>query len=122
MIADGKNHHLCVTWDISNGPLNVYVDGKNRFGVERKTSNVPAGGTWILGQDQDKFEGGFHKIDSMKGILAEVNIWDRILGPYEIAALALGCGLLMEGNVKSHSDFKIIRGVQKFKSVHCHES
>ena len=88
----------------------------NRFGVEKKTTNVPAGGTWILGQDQDKFEGGFTKMDSMKGILAEVNIWDRILGPYEIAALASGCGPLVEGNVKSPNDFEITGEVQKIQT------
>ena len=122
LTADGKNHHVCITLDVSNGQMRAYVDGKNRFGVQVKTSKLPAGGTWIIGQDQDKFEGGFHKRDSMKGTLAEVNIWDRILESYEIAALASCRGPLMEGNVKSHNDFEIIGGVQKFKAVFCHGS
>ena len=57
----------------------------------------------------------------MKGILAEVNIWNRILIPYEIAVLASGCGLLMEGNVKSPKDFEIIE-VQEFKPIYCYGS
>ena len=119
---DGNNYHVCITWDLSNGGMKAYVDGKNRFGVQERTSKLPAGGTWIIGQDQDKFEGGFEKKDSMKGTLAEVNIWDRILESYEIAGLASCRGPLIEGNVKSHNDFEIIGGVQKFKAVLCHGS
>ena len=119
--ADGNNYHVCITWDLSNGEMKAYVDGKNRFGVQETTSNLPAGGTWIIGQDQDKFEGGFEKKDSMKGTFAEVNIWDRILESYEIAGLASCRAPLMEGNVKSHNDFEI-KGVQKFKAVFCHGS
>lgn len=122
MAANGKNHHVCVTWNLANGPLRVYVNGRWRYTKQRRTSSVPKGGTWILGQDQDKFEGGFTKIDSMKGILAEVNIWNRILIPYEIAVLASGCGLLLEGNVKSPKDFEIIGEVQEFKPIYCYES
>ena len=84
--ADGKNHHVCVTWDLSSGNINIYVDGKKSFdaqGNKYVTINLPAGGTWIIGQDQDptgarllKGFRGFTKKDSMKGVLADVNIWD----------------------------------------------
>lgn len=104
----------------------MYVDGRKRFEVQKrkyKTSSIRTGGIWTIGQDQDRRGGGFEKRNSMKGVLAEVNIWDQILGPYEIAALASGCGPLVEGNVKSHNDFEMKgAAVQKFKPVYCHGS
>ena len=119
MSADGKNHHVCVTWNLATGPLKVYVDGKLGRTEQRKTSCVPTGGTWILGQDQDAFEGGYSKENSMKGILADVHIWNRILDPLEIEGLALGCNPVITGNVKSPKDFKIRGGVEKFKPIYC---
>ena len=97
----------------------MYVDGIKRVNAFRRTSNIPAHGTWIIGQDQDKFEGGFTKKDSMKGVLAEVNVWDRILCTYEIAALAASCGPLMKGNIKDHNSFEIKGEVETFKPECC---
>ena len=100
----------------------MYVDGIKRFEVQDKkykTGSFLTGGTWIIGQDQDTFEGGFQKKDSMKGLLAEVNIWDRILCSYEIAALASSCGPIMKGNVKAHNDFTFKGGVKTFKPTCC---
>ena len=100
----------------------MYVDGRKRFevqGKEYETASLPTGGTWIIGQDQDEFEGGFVSNDSMKGALAEVNIWDRILYSYEIAASASSCSPLIKGNVKVHSDFALKGGVKTFKPACC---
>ena len=119
VVADGKNHHACVTWDLSTGWIKMYVDGIKKAKIFRPTSIIPAGGTWIIGQDQDRLGGGFAKRDSMKGFLAEVNVWDRILCSYEIAALAVSCGPLMKGNVKAHNDFDIKGGVETFKPACC---
>ena len=121
-IADGTNHHVCVTWVPSAGKIQIYVDGKKRIeekGDEYVKSDIPTGGTWIIGQDQDTFEGGFTKRDSMKGMLAGVNIWDRILCLYEIVALASSCGPIIEGNVKSPNDFEIKGGLTTFKPACC---
>ena len=121
-VADGTLHHVCVTWDLSTGHVKFYVDGTKSYEVKEKryeTARIPAGGTWIIGQDQDTFEGGFEKINSIKGALAEVNVWDRILCSYEIKALASSCGPLMKGNVKAQKDFDIIGAVEIFKPVCC---
>ena len=121
-VADGTDHHLCATWDLSAGNIKVYLDGNKSFEVQKQkyvTGNLPAGGTWIIGQDQDTFEGGFQIINSMKGMLAEVNVWDRILCPYEIAALASSCGPIIKGNIKAHNDFVLQGGVGAFKPACC---
>ena len=113
---------MCVTWDLPAGKIQIYVDGKKRIqeeGNEYVKTSIPTGGTWIIGQDQDTFEGGFTKRDSMKGMLAGVNIWDRILCRYEIIALASSCGPIIKGNVKSHNDFTIKGGLTTFKPACC---
>ena len=106
---------MCVTWDLSAGKIKIYVDGRKRFEVQEEkyvTPSLPTGGIWIIGQDQDTR--GFETRNSMKGLLAEVNIWDRILCSYEIAALASSCGPIMKGNVKAHNDFILKGGVKSF--------
>ena len=113
---------MCVTWDLSAGKITIYVDGRKRFEVQEEkyvTPSLPTGGIWIIGQDQDTRGGGFEKRNSMKGLLAEVNIWDRILCSYEIAALASSCGPIMKGNVKAHDDFILKGGVKSFKPACC---
>ena len=113
---------MCVTWDLSAGKIKTYVDGRKRFevqGQEYQTPNLPTGGIWTIGQDQDTRGGGFERINSMKGVLAEVNIWDRILCSYEIAALASSCGPILQGNVKAHNDFILEGGVESFKPACC---
>ena len=100
----------------------MHVDGRKRFEAQDKkleATKLPTGGIWIIGQDQDRRGGGFQNRDSMKGVLAEVNIWDRILCSYEIAALASSCGPLMKGNVKAHNDFTLKGGVKTFKPACC---
>ena len=121
-VADGTDHHVCATWDLSSGKIKMYLDGRKRFGVQRQKyvmGNLPAGGTWIISQDQDTFEGDIEIINSMKGMLAEVNVWDRILCPYEIAALASSCGPIIKGNIKAHNDFALKGGVETFKAACC---
>ena len=121
-VADGTNHHVCVTWDLPIGKTKMYVDGRKRFEAQHENyevTSLPTGGIWIIGQDQDQRGGGFQSEESMKGMLAEVNIWDRILCSYEIAALASSCGPIMKGNVKAHNDFVSKGGVKTFKPACC---
>ena len=120
---------MCVTWDLSSGNINIYVDGRKSFdaqGDKYVTTNLPAGGTWVIGQDQRptwaypfKIFRGFAKKNSMKGVLADVNIWDRILCPNEVALLASSCSRTMKGNIKSHNDFALRGGVATFKPICC---
>ena len=58
----------------------------------------------MLGQDQDSLGGGFHADDSMKGMLMNVNVWDRVLTENEINALSKCCRA-GEGNVYKWEDF-----------------
>ncbi|XP_078679028.1 uncharacterized protein LOC144914705 isoform X8 [Branchiostoma floridae x Branchiostoma belcheri] len=87
-VWDGEWHTVCTTWRSSDGAWQLYADGVltdsgSGFNVG---GSVRTGGTWILGQDQDVVGGRFEAHQSFIGELSEVNLWDRVLSPAEIAA------------------------------------
>jgi hypothetical protein len=97
---------VCVTWESSSGKTQIYKDGvlsEIRFFLQTGTQ-IKGGGIWVIGQDQDSLGGGFQAIDSFKGILTEVNIWNRVLGSDEIKSFENDCGWLVQGNYKVYSD------------------
>ncbi|XP_078681739.1 uncharacterized protein LOC144916486 [Branchiostoma floridae x Branchiostoma belcheri] len=85
---DGEWHAVCTTWRSSDGAWQLYADGVlTASGSGFKVGGrVRTGGTWILGQHQDVVGGGFNAYQSFIGELSEVNLWDRVLSPAEIAA------------------------------------
>ncbi|XP_019624993.1 PREDICTED: uncharacterized protein LOC109470471 [Branchiostoma belcheri] len=87
-VWDGEWHTVCTTWRSSDGAWQFYVDGDLTASGSgfRVGGRVRRGGTWILGQDQDRVGGGFEASQSFIGELSEVNLWDRVLSPAEIAA------------------------------------
>ncbi|KAI8513378.1 hypothetical protein Bbelb_100170 [Branchiostoma belcheri] len=87
-VWDGEWHAVCTTWRSSDGAWQLYADGVlTASGSGFKVGGrVRTGGTWILGQHQDVVGGGFNAYQSFIGELSEVNLWDRVLSPAEIAA------------------------------------
>ncbi|XP_019645823.1 PREDICTED: uncharacterized protein LOC109486433 [Branchiostoma belcheri] len=87
-VLDGEWHTICTTWRSSDGAWQLYADGvlTDSGSGFRVGGRVRTGGTWILGQDQDVVGGGFDADQSFIGELSEVNLWDRVLSPAEIAA------------------------------------
>ncbi|XP_078698216.1 oncoprotein-induced transcript 3 protein-like isoform X2 [Branchiostoma floridae x Branchiostoma belcheri] len=87
-VWDGEWHTVCTTWRSSDGAWQLYVDGDLTASGSgfRVGGRVRRGGTWILGQDQDRVGGGFEASQSFIGKMSEVNLWDRVLSPAEIAA------------------------------------
>ena len=121
LLADGQLHHVCVTWESSSGDFKVYKDGalseiKDNVQTGKQ---IKAGGIWVIGQDQDSIGGGFHAKDSFKGILTEVNIWNRVLGFDEIKSFANDCDSLVQGNYKVYSDFNILSATEFIKPSCC---
>ena len=52
-------HHICVTWRSTNGAWQFYLDGQlqsNGTGL-KENHQIPAGGTVVIGQDQDTVGG-----------------------------------------------------------------
>ncbi|XP_019631343.1 PREDICTED: uncharacterized protein LOC109475182 [Branchiostoma belcheri] len=87
-VWDGEWHTVCTTWRSSDGAWQLYTDGALTASGSgfRVGGRVRRGGTWILGQEQDVVGGRFDADQSFIGELSEVNLWDRVLSPAEIAA------------------------------------
>ena len=112
VINDGKWHAICGLWSSKDGEVKIYNHGKlvhSQYAF-RKNQFISAGGTWVLGHDQDTLGGGFVTDQMMQGEITEVNIWDRVLSDEEIKSFSTSCQSRLQGNVKSWKDF--IAGVK----------
>ncbi|XP_066301925.1 neuronal pentraxin-1-like [Branchiostoma lanceolatum] len=86
-LLDGDWHALCATWRSTDGAWQVYTDGVLQASGSglNAGATVSTGGTWILGQDQDTIGGGFQQSQAFIGDLSQVNLWDHVLSPADIA-------------------------------------
>ena len=76
--------------------MKLYKDGQFTGQVMyHDTSNftLTAGGSLVLGQDQDSIGGGFHVEETFHGRLASVNMWDKVLSESDIAAQYTNCSV-----------------------------
>ncbi|XP_028660616.2 LOW QUALITY PROTEIN: sushi, von Willebrand factor type A, EGF and pentraxin domain-containing protein 1 [Erpetoichthys calabaricus] len=107
-VNDGKWHHIGVTWNNTDGDWKVYIDGKMSDGGKGLAvdSVIPGGGSLVLGQDQDLKGEGFNPVESFVGSISQMNVWDYVLLPEQIKALASSCPKeLHRGNLFAWSDF-----------------
>ncbi|XP_078377598.1 neuronal pentraxin-1-like [Oculina patagonica] len=103
---DGNWHHICATWK-NTGAWKFYKDGSlAQSGAGFQTGyTVKGGGSLMLGQEQDSTGGGLVANESLKGMLTNVNVWNRELTSCEIEALSTNSCLAGEGNVYKWADF-----------------
>ncbi|KAF3818824.1 hypothetical protein GH733_012241 [Mirounga leonina] len=92
LLLDGRWNHVCVIWMSTLGRYWLYVDRslvatRSHF---REGYEIPAGGSFVLGQEQDSMGGGFDSSEAFVGSIAGLAIWDRALVPGEVAKLATG--------------------------------
>ena len=102
-----------MTWTNSDGALKFFKDGELKYQTKNFKTNyiIKPEGALMLGQEQDKFFGGLDPAQSLRGSLAGVNVWDRVLSADEIAEYSLTCRCVDAGNVYKWSDFRdAIRG------------
>ena len=107
-LYDDTWQHLCLTWENTQGVTKLYKDGQFTGQVtNHDTSNfiLTAGGSLVLGQDQDSIGGGFHVEETFHGRLASVNMWDKVLSESDIAAQYTNCSV-PHGSVLNWSVFK----------------
>ena len=71
----------------------VYVEGSlaQKLANTAKGQTIPAGGTVVLGQDQDKVGGGFDSKQAYTGKLYGVYVWSRVLDASDIINAASDC-------------------------------
>ncbi|XP_037544457.1 neuronal pentraxin-2-like [Nematolebias whitei] len=99
-VSDGRWHHICITWTTRDGSWEAYQDGE-RLGTGDNLAPwhpIKPGGVIILGQEQDIVGGRFDATQAFVGELSQFNMWDRVLRPVDIVALA-NCSAYMPGNV-----------------------
>ncbi|KAL8175264.1 UNVERIFIED_CONTAM: hypothetical protein K2H54_017487 [Gekko kuhli] len=121
-LLDGRWHHLCVIWSSIQGRYWFYVDRRlasmgSRF---QKGYEVPAGGSLVLGQEQDTFGGGFEPSEAFVGHLAGWAMWDRALSPGEVSGIAIGNGL-PRGPILSLANVTKLSGAVQKVSCRCLE-
>ncbi|NWJ07119.1 PTX4 protein, partial [Crypturellus undulatus] len=94
-LLDGKWHHLCLTWSSEQGKFRFYVDRRVLAAGSgfQEGYEIPAGGSLVLGQEQDELGGDFDPSEAFVGRLAGLALWSRALTPGEVASLATGQGL-----------------------------
>ncbi|XP_051571112.1 neuronal pentraxin-2-like isoform X2 [Myxocyprinus asiaticus] len=99
-VSDGRWHHICITWTTRDGSWEAYQDGE-RLGTGENLAPwhpIKPGGVIILGQEQDIVGGRFDATQAFVGELSHFNMWDRVLRPIDISAMA-NCSTYMPGNV-----------------------
>ena len=118
---DENWHHVCITWEGVSGNYVFYKDGNKTWeGVHGPTADIPGGGVWVLGQDQDRLGGGFVMADLFKGEMVETNIWNKVLTVQEISMMSKGCQAnLPHGIIKSWKEFLhgVKGNVKKVKAI-----
>jgi len=83
---DGEWHHIAVTWRDSDNQVRLYKDGVLAYDGTLVAGPMVAGGSVVLGQDQDGVAGGFQAIQAFKGSLDEVRIWNVVRTQDQIRA------------------------------------
>ena len=119
---DAQWHHICGSWDNTNGSLALYKDGEIRrvAGVHKKDYKIPGGGVVVFGQDQDFDGGGFQDHQSFVGELTNVNVWSRALSSQEISRMNRSC-VVGQGDVMKWNDVRshYHGNVKEFPLISC---
>mmetsp|Transcript_12643 Transcript_12643/g.29070 ORF Transcript_12643/g.29070 Transcript_12643/m.29070 type:complete len:448 (-) Transcript_12643:63-1406(-) len=86
-IADGKWHHVAVTWRSDTGAYVSYHNGvKVRSGTVKKGFKIRNSGSLVLGQEQDSHGGRFDPGQAFtNGALARLYVFDDALSADKIA-------------------------------------
>ena len=78
-LAPNRWQHVAVTWQASDGQIDVYKDGQAVFsGKVSAGQPVAGGGSLVFGQEQDRPGGDFDPDEVFHGKLNEVRIWDHV--------------------------------------------
>ncbi|MCW1917291.1 M10 family metallopeptidase C-terminal domain-containing protein [Rhodobacter sp. KR11] len=88
-LADGQAHRLSLTWDKASGALSLYVDGALvHAGTYAAGATIAAGGTLVIGQEQDAVGGGFDPTQILQGVVGDIRLYTDVRSATEISATA----------------------------------
>ncbi|XP_052394460.1 neuronal pentraxin receptor-like isoform X1 [Carassius gibelio] len=118
-LPQGIWQHICVSWTLRDGVWKAYQGGKLRGRGEGLSAWNPikSGGVLVLGQEQvsktwkslnttskDTLGGRFDASQALVGELSLFNLWDKVLSPTEVAALATCAESPRLGNIVPWTD------------------
>ncbi|NXR02952.1 PTX4 protein, partial [Sagittarius serpentarius] len=94
-LLDGKWHHLCLIWSSSQGQYRFYVDRRLLAAGSgfQQGYKIPAGGSLVLGWEQDRPGRDLGTTEAFVGHLAGFALWSQALLPGEVASMATSQGL-----------------------------
>uniref|UniRef100_A0A8C4JKM9 Neuronal pentraxin receptor n=1 Tax=Dromaius novaehollandiae TaxID=8790 RepID=A0A8C4JKM9_DRONO len=123
-LKDKAWHHICVAWTTRDGKWAAYQDGEQQGASENLASwhAIKPQGVIILGQEQDTLGGRFDATQAFVGEIAQFGIWDHMLAPAEILAMA-NCTSHLQGNVIQWEDqaVEVFGGAGKASFAACEE-
>nr|BAF49230.1 C-reactive protein b [Halocynthia roretzi] len=91
IMQNGVEYHACFTRSIAPRSVKWYVNGVMKKDLTSSYSQyepIPAGGVFILGQDQDASAGGFDSTQAFAGEFQNPTVWSRALSDTEISILS----------------------------------
>ncbi|KAF4527661.1 hypothetical protein B566_EDAN010886 [Ephemera danica] len=94
-VNDGAWHLVCLLWaSRPRGAWRLYKDGILSDQGEGLANNtqIPGGGTLVLGQEQDSPGGSFSSAQSFLGRLGPTALWPTLLSPSRLRAMFERCG------------------------------
>ncbi len=86
LLADGSQHTLSVTWNSTGGAWEMFVDGYSMdsgSGLETGVT-LAAGGTLVMGNDQDSVDGGYDPAAEVAATLYDARIFNDVRSSTEI--------------------------------------
>lgn len=92
-INDGNWHFLCISWENERGSWRVSVDGilkDSGVGLAHGTV-IQANGSLVIGQEQDRVDGGFSESEAFLGKLGLLDMWDVFLNESDVTKLWNTC-------------------------------
>ncbi|XP_032560193.1 pentraxin-4 [Chiroxiphia lanceolata] len=113
-LLDGEWHHLCLTWSSGQGRYRFYLDRRLLAAGSgfQQGYEIPAGGSLVLGWEQDGPSRDLGSAGAFMGHLAGFALWRRALLPGEVARMATGQGL-PRGPLLTLGDASLQGGVRR---------
>ncbi len=84
-LFDGNVHTVAFTWDSATGNTEFYIDGVLAGTGSTGAGALAAGGTFIIGQDQDSVGGGFDTTQMLQGEVLQAALWSGLRTSTEMA-------------------------------------
>ena len=118
-------NHFCFTYSTTEKYGKLYANGKLLKAVWQGDFNrIPSGdevlrSSFVIGQEPDRFNGGYDSAQLFNGEIAELNMWNTALSKRQVEKLS-NCSLHTKGNIIAWEENRFIMNqvrTEKLKSL-----